>query len=426
MPAESLLRSKRFLPLFATQALGAINDNMFKNALVVLALYRLAHAGPILVDLAGGVFILPYAIFSSTAGQLADAFEKSRLIRLTKFWELGLMLLATAGFITGNFTLLMLVLFGLGMQATFFSPLKYSILPDHLHANELVAGNGMVEAGTFIGILAGTVAGGALVILKSGTIAISLAGIAVAAAGIAFAYAIPPAPAAEPGLELRWNIFGETVALVKSSAQNAQVWFAILGISWFWAVGATLLAEFPTIARDALHADGHVVTLMLGVFAVGVGIGSLACARLLHGELSTRYVATAGFGVSLFTADFAYTASHAGHFADIAAMLHSAAGCHILIDLLLTATFGGIYSVPLYVTLQERSEPSHRSRMIASNNIMNAFASVIGAGLTAAAYSAGVSTIFVLLVLAAANVVVSVWIKNRSSFFEKKEPKKLL
>ena len=255
---DTLLRARRFLPLFVTQGLGAINDNLFKNALVVLALYRLAHVGPILVALAGGVFILPYALFSAPAGQLADAREKSRLIELTKIWELLLALLAAAGFLTGSFTVLMLVLFGFGMQATFFSPLKYGILPDHLHEDELVAGNGLIEAGTFIGILAGTVAGGALILL---------------------------------------NVARQTARLLQQARQAPPVWFAILAISWFWSVGAILLAEFPTIAHDALHANGRVVTLMLGVFTVGVGIGSLACARLLRGAASARYDAYSVFGV---------------------------------------------------------------------------------------------------------------------------------
>ncbi|HUW80438.1 MAG TPA: MFS transporter, partial [Acidocella sp.] len=304
---KGLMCSVRFLPLFMTQALGAVNDNMFKNALVVLALYRLAHLGPVLVALAGGVFLLPYALFSATAGQLADASEKSRMIRWVKFGELGLMLLASYGFLTAHFALLMVVLFGLGVQAAFFSPLKYGILPDFLSGDELVTGNGLVEAGTFIGILLGTVAGGALVLLPHGVWAVSAACLAVAAVGIASAFKIPLAPAVAPELRPGWNIAAETWVLLRLAVQNPQVWFAVLGISWFWAIGATLLAEFPTLARDVLHADGHVVTLMLGVFAVGVGIGSLAVARFVKDAALLKYVAVAGLGVSVFTVDFALT-----------------------------------------------------------------------------------------------------------------------
>jgi len=409
--AEALLRSRRFLPLFITQGLGAVNDNLFKNALVVLALYRLAHVGPILVALAGGIFILPYALFSSTAGQLADCHEKSRLIVLVKYWELVLAVLAAVGFLTGSFAVLMAVLLGLGVQATFFSPLKYGILPDHLSEAELVAGNGIIEAGTFIGILIGTIAGGALIIMDHGPLVVSAAVILVAVGGIAAAYAIPKAPAAAPSMRPRWNIFGETAGLLGSAAEHPAVWFAILAISWFWAIGAVVLAEFPTIARDALHADGHVVTLMLGVFAVGVGAGSLGVSRLQSGaRLSIRYVGYAGIGVSVFTADFAVTALHVRSLPTIGAVLGAVQGWHMLLDLLVLAVFGGMYSVPLDVLLQERAEASHRSRMIAANNVVNAFAGVIGAGMTAGLYAAGLSGALILLLAAAMNLAVAVWI----------------
>lgn len=405
--------SVRFLPLFMTQALGAVNDNMFKNALVVLALYRLAHLGPVLVALAGGVFLLPYALFSATAGQLADASEKSRMIRWVKFGELGLMLLASYGFLTAHFALLMAVLFGLGVQAAFFSPLKYGILPDFLSGDELVTGNGLVEAGTFIGILLGTVAGGALVLLPHGAWAVSAGCLAVAAVGIASAFKIPLAPAVAPELRPGWNIAAETWVLLRLAVQNPQVWFAVLGISWFWAIGATLLAEFPTLARDVLHADGHVVTLMLGVFAVGVGIGSLAVARFVKDAALLKYVAVAGLGVSVFTVDFALTALHAGVLGTISAVLASPAGWHLLGDLLLLAIFGGAFSVPLYVLLQERSAPMYRARMVAANNVMNAVASVIAAALTAGFYAAGMGAPMILLLVAAANAMVAAWIFHK-------------
>ena len=407
---KALLGSKRFLPLFMTQALGAVNDNIFKNAVVVLALFRLAHTGPILVALAGGIFLLPYALFSAAAGDLADAFEKSQAIRWVKFWELGLMVLASIGFLTGNFAVLMAVLFGLGVQATFFSPLKYGILPDLLAGSELVAGNGLVEAGTFVGILLGTVAGGALVLVPGGGLAVSATCLAVSAFGIVSAFSIPRVPAAQPGLRPGWNIGAQTWALTRNASHNRPVWFAILGISWFWAVGATLLAEFPTLARDALHADGHVVTLMLGVFAVGVGIGSLGVARFVKDTALLNYVAAAGLGISVFTADFAWTALHAGHLATIDAVLASGAGWHLLGDLLLLSAFGGAYSVPLYVLLQERSAPTHRARMVAANNVMNAIASVLAAGLTAGLYAAGMGAPRIFILVAIGNVAVASWI----------------
>ena len=406
----ALLRTPRFLPLFVTQFLGAINDNLFKNALVVLVLYRLTAGGPILVALAGGVFILPYALFSSMAGQLADRYEKSRLIRLTKFSELAIMLLAAAGFLTGNVAALMLVLFGLGVQATFFSPLKYGILPDHLRDEELLAGNGLIEAGTFVGILMGTVAGGALISMHGGAVIVAAAGVAVSLAGIVAAYFVPLAPAGAPGLQIGWNILRETRTLLREAKQNRPVWLSLLGISWFWAVGATLLAEFPTIARVNLHAGGHVVTLMLAGFSIGVGLGSVFCARLLRGEVSARLVPFAAIGISLFTADFAFAAISAGALHNVPQMFGSWQGRRMLADLILLAACGGVYSVPLYAICQEQSAASHRSRMIAANNVLNALAMVLAAVITAGLYSLWPSGPGILIVTAIANIVVALWI----------------
>jgi MFS family permease len=409
----ALLWSRQFLPLFVTQLLGAINDNLFKNALVVLALYRLAHLGPVLVALAGGVFLLPYAIFSSMAGQLADAREKSRLIRAVKLWELALMLLAGLGFFTGNFAVLMAVLFGLGVQATFFSPLKYGILPDLLVGGALVVGNGLVEAGTFVGILLGTVAGGLLVVLPHGEIAASLAVLVVALAGIWAAWAIPPTQVAQPGLRLEWNFLAASVSLLRLAAEAKTVWFAVLGISWFWAMGTVVLAEFPTLARDVLHGSGAVVTLMLGVFAVGVGIGSLGMARLVRDKALLHYVVVCGVGISVFTAGFALLAAYAPVLPNIPAVLASGWGQALLADLLVLAICGGGFSVPLYVLLQESAAPSHRARMVGAANIMNALASVVAAGLTAGLYAGGLGASKILLLFAVANAGVTFWVLGK-------------
>ena len=406
----SLLRKSRFLPLFATQMLGAINDNLFKNALVVLALYRLSSGGPILVALAGGVFILPYALFSALAGQLADSHEKSRLIMLTKFWELAIMLLAAAGFLAHSITALMLVLFGLGVQATFFSPLKYGILPDHLQEDELVAGNGLIEAGTFIGILLGTIAGGALIVLRAGPQIVALAGFLLALGGIGTAWFIPKAPATAPDLKSGWNILRQTKTLLQGAKANRPAWLSLLGISWFWAVGATLLAEFPTIARVNLQAGGHVVTLMLTFFSIGVGLGSVFCARLLRGEVSARLLPWASIGISIFTADFAFAANSAGALHNVREIMTSVQGWRMLLDLLLLSACGGCYSVPLYAICQERSAPSHRSRMIAANNVLNALAMTLAAILTAGLYAVWPTASGILLLTALANLAVTAWI----------------
>jgi acyl-[acyl-carrier-protein]-phospholipid O-acyltransferase / long-chain-fatty-acid--[acyl-carrier-protein] ligase len=406
-----LLRTRRFLPLLVTQTLGALNDNLFKNALVVLALFQAAERGPVLVALSGGVFILPYVVFSALAGQLADRGEKARLIRITKLFEIALMVLAAIGFLTGSLALLMTVLFGLGVQATFFSPLKYAILPDHLREEELVAGNGLIEAGTFLGILTGTVAGGALMLLDGGGAVVSAAGLGVAAAGFVAALRVPPAPAADPTLRLGWNLPRETLALLREARGNGPVWLAILGLSWFWTIGATLLAEFPILAKETLAADGSVVTLLLTVFALGVGAGSIACAKVLNGEVSPRLVPWAALGITLFTADFAFAALAAAgdpRLATAAGVLAAPIGWRMLADLFLLAACGGLYSVPLYAIVQEWSPAAHRARMIAANNVANAAWMAIGAGAAAALAALGVGAPWVLLIAAAVNLAVTI------------------
>ncbi len=408
--AGGLLGKARFLPLFVTQFLGAMNDNLFKNALVLLALYRLNGGGPVIVALAGGVFILPYVMFSSLAGQLADMHEKSRLIRLTKYGELAIMLAAAVGFVMENIPVLLLALFGLGIQAAFFSPLKYGILPQHLREDELLAGNGLIEAGTFVGILLGTIGGGLLIAMPGGDRIVPLAGLLLAAAGIAAAHGVPQAP---PGPDvprkIGWNIPKETMVLLREARANPPVWAALLGISWFWALGATLLAEFPTIARVELQSGAQVVTAMLTVFSVGVGLGSLFCARLLRGEISARLVPWAGLGISLFTADFGFTAGSAGAAHAVLNLPRALQGWRMLFDLLALSTCGGCYSVPLYAICQEYSAPSHRARMIAANNVLNAGAMALAAALVAAGYAAWQDAPGILILTSVINFGVAVW-----------------
>ncbi len=407
----SLLTSRRLAPLLVTQTLGALNDNLFKNALVVLILLRVGEAGAgALVAVAGGVFILPYLLFSATAGQVADRFEKSRTILVVKLWEVALMALAAAGFWYGSIGLLFAVLFGLGVQATFFSPLKYAILPAALAEVELVAGNGLIEAGTFLGILAGTIAGSALFALQDGPLLVSVAGLAVAAAGVAAALLIPRAAAATPGLRIGPNLVRETARLLGTARANRPVWLSLLGLSWFWAVGATVLAELPTVVKHDLQAAPPVFTLMLAVFSLGIGAGSVLCSRLLRGEVSPRLVPFAALGLSVFLGDFGWTVSTAPALPTVAAVLHSVAGWHMLADLLLLAACGGLYSVPLYAMMQEHAAPAAQARMIAANNVVNAAAIVVGAVLTAGLALLGVAPWAVLVLAAAANLAVACWI----------------
>lgn len=409
-PHTPLLRARRFLPLFITQALGALNHNLFKNALVVLILFRSAEGGAPLVALSGGLFILPYALFSATAGQLADRHDKSRLIRATKVLELGLMALAAAGFWLGSLPLLMAVLFGLGTQGAFFGPLKYGILPDHLAERELVRGNALVEAATFGGILLGTIAGGLLAGLPDGPALVSAAGLLIALAGLASALFVPPTRAAAPDLRPGWNVVRETAALVRAARSNRPVWLAVLGLSWFWTMGATLLAEFPVLAQQDFGADNRLVTLLLTCFAVGVGAGSLLASRLLRGEISARHVPAAAALLSVFVWAFAALASgeaaSAWHTPE--AMLASVPGVLALLCLVGAAVCGGVYSVPLFAILQERSEPSRRARTVAANNVVNAAAMVAGAVVVSALTALGVSAPTILSLAALLNLGVAV------------------
>ena len=405
----SLLRTRRFLPLFLTQALGALNDNLFKNALVVLVVFRAAEGGPALVAMAGGLFILPYALFSALAGQLADRFDKSRLIRVTKLFELALMALAAWGLFAANIPMLFAVLFGLGVQAAFFGPLKYGILPDHLRPDELLRGNALIEAATFGAILVGTIAGGALIGLPSGPGVIAFAGLAVAGMGVAAAFMVPRALPAAPGLRLGWNIARETLTLLRVARANRPVWLSILGLSWFWTVGATFLAEFPVMAKQDFHADNAVVTLLLAGFAVGVGAGSMLAGRLLRGEISSRHAPGAALLLSAFTFGFAVLARRpeAAEWSTPAAMLASPGGLAALGCLLGAACSGGLFSVPLYAILQQRAEAAQRARMIAANNVLNAAFMVVGAGVIAGLAALGVRPASVLMLTGGLNLLVA-------------------
>ena len=407
-----LLQTRRFLPLFLTQSLGALNDNLFKNALVVLVVFRTAEGGAPLVAIAGGLFILPYVLFSALAGQLADRFDKSRLIRATKAAEVAIMSLAAVGLLAGSVPALLAVLFCLGAQATFFSPLKYGILPQHLAEHELVRGNALIEAGTFGAILAGTIAGGALIGLGSGPEIVSAAGLAVAALGLLTAFLVPPAQPAAPDLRIGLNIVVQTAALLRTARTNRAVWLSILGLSWFWTIGATFLAEFPVMAKDDFHGDNQVVTLLLTSFAVGVGAGSILAGRLSRGEVSARHVPFAALLLSLFTYGFAQFAGvpAAAGWVSPGAMLSSLPGLGALLCLLGAAACGGLFSVPLYAIIQERSDPAQRARMIAANNVVNALFMVVGAGAIAGLAAAGIRPASVLATAALLNLLVALLI----------------
>ncbi len=396
MPCENvqtmpILSSQRFLPLFITQFLGAFNDNLFKNALVILITYRVTvetgQNAQILITLAAGLFILPFFIFSATAGQFADKYDRAWLSRIIKIAEIMLMVLAAAGLWMGNVIFLMLVLFCTGVQATFFGPIKYALLPQHLKENELLPGNAYIEAGTFLAILLGTILGGSLILHKHGIAEVSVAAIVCAIAGYIASRHIPPAPPPEPQLCINYNIVREIMHIIRFARADRNVFLYILGISWFWLLGATFLSQFPTYAKDVVYANQKVVTLFLTLFSVGIGTGSLLCNTLLKGKLDSRYVPFAMIGISLFTFDLYYSSGSAVFAADttlssIPDFLWHAEGWRILADLFFIALCGGIFIVPLYALMQIKSPAEHRARIIAANNIMNALFMVVAALLT--------------------------------------------
>lgn len=414
----ALLARRRFLPLFATQFLGAFNDNVLKNALVILITYRIAAAAgidaPTLVNLAGGIFILPFFLFSATAGQLADKLEKSLLVRIIKTVEIGIMGVATWGLFADSLGLLLVALFLMGTHSAFFGPLKYGILPDHLRRDELISGNALIDAGTFLAILLGTILGGILILSEDGSLFTSAAMLAVAVAGLAASLSIPKAGPAAPDLTVNPNPAAESIRIIRQAGRERSVRLSLIGISWFWAVGATFLAQFPPYARDVVGAGEHVVTLFLTTFSVGVGLGSLLCNLALKGEISARYVPLAALGMTVFSFDL-YLASPNGAAAGgalvgVGQFLASAGHWRILLDMLMVSAFGGFYAVPLYAILQSRAEEGFCSRAIAANNIVNAAAMVVSAVALAFAFNLGLVTVTgVFLVLAAGNGLVALW-----------------
>lgn len=412
----ALLSKGRFLPLFIAQALGAFNDNVFKNALVILITYVLAEKlgmnGQLMVTAAAGIFIFPFFIFSALAGQLADKFDKSGLIRRVKLAEVLLMALAGVGFFMESVHLLLVMLFLMGAQSAFFGPLKYGILPDHLGEGELIPGNALIQASTFLAILFGTIVGGLLILGEGGVFRVTLVIVAVAVAGWAASQWIPATRPAAPDLRVRFNVLTETWRVIGHSLRRREIVVALIGISWFWLVGATFLSQVPTFGKQVLGGDESVVTFLLVLFSVGVGIGSLLCNLLLRGEVHATYVPWGAAGITLFSVDLYFASQGAAGgatetLAGLDAFLSAPGGWRVTVDFLLIAVSGGLYIVPLNAIVQARSQASHRARNIAALNILNALFMVASALGTFAMLASGwtVSDVFLAVGLLNAPVV---------------------
>ncbi len=405
------------MPFFMTQALGALNDNIFKNALAALLVFQSSRLAGLntdqLINLSAMVFILPFFLFSALFGQFADKYEKSRQIRGIKLFEVTIMAIATLGFWLNSLPLLLAVLFLLGFQSTMFGPIKYGILPQVLDRRELVGGNALVEMGTFVAILAGTIAGPQLAGIEAGwPVWVSLAALAVAVLGYLFSRGIPAAGPVAPDLVVNWNVFTETWRNLRFINENPTVLNSVLGISWFWFFGATFLVQIPSYSQNVLGGDENLMSLLLAMFIVGISTGSLLCERLSGRQVEIGLVPFGSIGLTVFGLDL-WLASplQASPGLSIGAFLAAPGSWRIVVDLVMIGIFGGFYIVPLYALVQQRSEPAHRSRVIAGNNILNALFMVVAAVLAMVVLGrAGFSIPELFMLTAILNAVVAVYI----------------
>jgi 1-acyl-sn-glycerol-3-phosphate acyltransferase len=412
----ALLRQRRFAPFFWTQFAGAANDNLFKFAFTVLVTYQLqvAWLPPAMAGLViGALFILPFLLFSATSGQLADKYDKRSLVLFVKWLEVGIMVLAAVGFFTANVPILLACTFLMGLHSTLFGPVKFAYLPQHLAERELTGGNGMVEMGTFVAILLGNVAGGLIVAIPQvGSHWVGAACIALAAAGRLVAHWVPVSPATDPGLKINWNPFTETWRNLKLAHGNLVVFRSLLGISWMWFFGAVFLSQFPSFAKEVLHGNEQVASLLLVVFSIGIGTGSLLCEMLSRRHVDIGLVPLGAIGMTVFAVDLYFAARGLPPSAALTVAQFVAVGAHwrVMADLALLSLFAGLYSVPMYALIQLRAQPTHRARIIAANNILNALFMIASSLIAGALLGAGASIPQIFLFVGIANAVVAGYI----------------
>lgn len=412
----ALLGQRRFAPFFWVQFLGAGNDNLFKFAFTVMVTYQLqvswlppSQAGLVI----GALFILPFLLFSATSGQLADKHDKAVLIRFVKSLEIAIMAAAGWGFVHANVPALLACVFLMGLHSTLFGPVKFAYLPQHLNERELTGGNGMVEMGTFVAILLGQVAGGLLIAMPQvGPTYVALGCLVLAMAGRLLAQAVPLSPATDPGLVINWNPFTETWRNLKLAHGNVVVFRSLLGISWMWFFGAVFLSMFPAFAKEVLHGNEQVASLLLVVFSVGIGTGALLCEVLSRRHVEIGLVPLGAIGMSVFSIDLYFAsrglAPSAGH--TLASFVAQPAHWRVMVDLALLSLFAGLYSVPMYALIQLRSQPTHRARIIAANNILNALFMIVSALGVGALLAAGFTIPQVFLITGLLNALVAGYI----------------
>ena len=412
-----LFKDKRFLPIFIVQFCGCLNDSIIKNALIILITFKIAESLSIapymLVMLANVLFIAPFVLFASLAGQVADRYERSKIVKIIKSIEVGIILLSTYGFYNENLIILFVALTLMGIHSTFFGPIKYSVLPDQLKKEELLGANGYIEAGTFMSIMFGTMLGGFYNF--DGNLVIILA-IIIALIGLVASFFMPLSNNTNPEIKINPNIIAESMTIVKYAYSRNKVYLAILGISWFWFIGAAILAQIPLLTRDTLGADENVATLFLAVFSIGVGVGSFLCNKILANNITTKYVFIAAVGISIFCIDLYFAASIAeityrpDHLKNVADFLDEFHYLRILFDLFFLSAFGGFYVVPLFAVMQYFTSPPYRSRVIAANNLINSFFMASSTAILSLLFYMNFSITSVILIISILNFVVALHI----------------
>lgn len=423
----SLLKQTRFAPFFWVQFLGAVNDNVFKTALLTIVTYDALHwaiSDPgMITNLIPGLFILPFLLFSATSGQLAEKWDKAKLTRWIKFIEILIMGVAALGWMTQHLWLLIAALIGMGLHSTLFGPVKYAYLPLHLKEDELIGGNGLIEMGTFVGILLGEIIGAVLVIHDYwGREFVAITTLVIAVIGWLLSLRIPVSPASSPDLQINWNPLTETIRNIRSMRQNKTVFHAVMANSWFWFYGAVVLAQFPVFTQQVLRGDHSVFVLLLIAFTLGIGVGSLLCEKISrhHIEIGIVPLGAIGltlFGIDLFIASTLYTQSEIVNALQFMSQRQS---WHILLACIGIGIFGGIYIVPLFAVIQTKSQPQYVARMIAGLNIMNALFMVLSAVFAMSLLLLGYSIPELFLITALLNGIVTVWLFRQAPEYKEK------
>lgn len=435
---QDLLKDNRFLPLFITQFFGAFNDNAFKNAFLIWFTFCIVsyHGmdAAFMVNISTALFILPFFLFSATAGQLADKYEKACLTRKIKFIEIILMVLCAFCFYYNEVLGLLVILFAMGIQSTFFGPIKYSLLPDLLKSEELILANSYMEAGTFLSILLGTVAGGLIILTEFGIEIIGISLVLFSFIGYVASLFIPKTKIADENIVIGYNVWKETSQIIGFAKKNTHVWFCVLAISWFWFIGVTFLTQFPIYAKDVIQGNEELVTLFLAIFSIGIGIGSALCNRFSRGEINMKLVPMGGFGISVcivifYVASYVYSMEYyldidnmaenilmnkeIIHYKDIISFLDVGFCSYIIIiSLLGVSIMSGVYIVPLYAFMQDKAEKSQISRIIAANNVINGIFMVFASLVAIMFYAFSFSVLELFMLIASINIIVSLIIKK--------------